>query len=89
MEEVLLACHGVVADLAYLALRNLIVPEPLGYAPPESRGITSVLDVNVLKARFPEFGGMITPIPETLAVPAVIAAVDAVVLVVDYVRAKQ
>ena len=60
LDEILAACHELIADLSYLLLKGAIVPEAAGYVPPDYKGIASVIDIKDLAKKFPdiaELGG--------------------------------
>lgn len=92
LDEVLAACQELIADLSYLLLKGAIVPEAVGYVPPDYRGIASIIDITDLAKKFPDISdwvavGRVKP-GEDVMVPAAIVAVDVVVLVVDVVTIK-
>jgi hypothetical protein len=89
LDEILAACHELIADLSYLLLKGAIVPEAAGYVPPDYKGIASVINIKDLARKFPDIAewvavGGLRP-GETAFVPAAIVVVDVVVVIVDVV----
>jgi hypothetical protein len=88
LDEVLAACQELTADLSYLLLKGAIVAQPVTYVPPDFQGIASVVNVEELARKFPDFSdwvavGRVHP-GEGVMCP--IVAVDVVVVVVDVVQ---
>jgi hypothetical protein len=85
-------CRELIADLSYLLLKGAIVPQRITYVAPGYKGITSVIDLKEMSQRFPDFRDWVTvgsTLPgEDVMCPAVIIAVDVVVVILDVVTVK-
>lgn len=89
-DEILAISQELIADLSYLLLKGAIAAEPIGYVPPDYKGVASLIDVQALTKKFPDLAGWLAvgqPRPGDLVkVGYGILAVDAVVVILDVVQ---
>jgi hypothetical protein len=91
LDQVLSACRELIADLSYLLLKGAIVPEPVGYIPPDFKGVGAVVDLSEIKRRFPDLSHWVAVgevLPGEEVMNPVIIAVDVVVVILDVVTIK-